>query len=80
MDVTRITSSTTNAEAVELLDDFVAQASAAVQVGVWASAFLQHGGEATWDAIKDVSNAADTLTVLAGQVRKLRDHFDAIAP
>jgi hypothetical protein len=70
----------TNEEARELLSDFAETASNAARIAVWAEAFLQEGGEPTWDAVKSVSDVADTLHSQATQVRKFRDQYEAIAP
>lgn len=70
----------TNEEAVTLLDEFTVTASSAVQAAVWASAFMQHGGEATWDAVKSVSSVAETLRDQAARVSSLPDHFGTAAP
>lgn len=69
-----------NQEALDLLSDFVSTASAAVQSGVWAQAYLTEGGEPTWDAVKSVSRGAALLGSLASRVADLEDAYEDITP
>lgn len=70
----------TNQEALTLLDEFTETASRAVQAAVWARAFLQEGGEPTWDAVKCVSDTAAYLSSQAVRVAQLRDHYEEVIP
>jgi hypothetical protein len=70
----------TNDQALELLDEYVEAAACAVLMGTWARAFLQEGGEPTWDATKDVSRSAAQLMLLAAQVAEFEDHYEEITP
>ena len=70
----------TNSEALDLLSDFTDTASSAVQAAVWASAFVQEGGEPTWDAVKSISDIATTLMAQSARVANLRYVYEEITP
>jgi hypothetical protein len=70
----------TNQEAIVLLTELVERAEVAIKTAVWAEAFLSFGGEATWDAIKSVSDAADAIRSPASAVATFRDRYEEIAP
>jgi len=70
----------TNEEAIAAVDEMVEAAVAAVRAGVWASAFITFGGEATWDAVKGVSWAAEQLAEKAAPVVQLREVYEEILP
>ena len=70
----------TNKEAVEVLESFAESAGRAVRAATWAQAYLFEGGEATWDAVKSVSLAAELLSEQADRVVELRDRFEEILP
>ena len=69
-----------NEQAIRLVEDFTDAATDAVRCGVWTAAFLQEGGEPTWDAVKSVSGVAERLAELATKVAGLREEYDNIAP
>ena len=69
-----------NAQARELLEVFAESLANGVRITTWAEAFVQEGGEPTWDAVKSVSDYAVTVQHLAAQVEKLRDQFEDITP
>jgi hypothetical protein len=70
----------TNQEALDLLSEFTETTSSAVQIAVWAGAFLQEGGEPTWDAVKSVSDIASTLMAQSAKIANLREIYDEITP
>lgn len=70
----------TNEDALTHLEELVREASLIVQQAVWAQAFLSYGGEATWDAVKDVSRAAGDLALTAQNVAKFEARFEEIIP
>jgi len=71
---------TDNEKAIELLEHFAEMCAGGVISATWAHAFLQEGGESTWDAIKTVSYGAEELSRVAAEVAQLRDRFDSIIP
>lgn len=70
----------TNEEVLELLDEYVDAAALAVRLGTWARAFLQEGGEPTWDATKDVARSAERLHLLSQKVAELETRYEEIMP
>lgn len=69
-----------NDQARKALDDAIDLAMRFVPVGTWADAFLTHGGEATWDAVKDASRLAKQLREALADVAELEDQFENITP
>lgn len=69
-----------NAQAIEALTEFTELAQRAVTTSVWATAFLLEGGEPTWDAVKDVANAARALKKQAIVVGNLDLRYQDITP
>lgn len=72
----------TNAEALELLEEYRQRLHFALDATVWAQAMLTVGGEATWDACKSVADSAGGLKPLARRVQTLRrdDVFSQVIP
>lgn len=70
----------TNQEAITALEVLVEQSQRAITTATWALAFLNFGGEATWDAVKDVSRAAEELGRSTKIVATLDRKFDQIVP
>jgi len=69
-----------NEDALIALENFIDTASNAVQIGVWAQAFLQEGGEPTWDAVKSVSDIAERMKEDAALVAQFRNIYEDILP